>query len=210
MTIGRITPKGVNLLGTGFLLNKPGLIVTCAHVIKNDDSNLVLVLNSRRINDYQDTSDTSVQCINIKVKEINPFTDICILQIDDNVLRLPSSNIVIGGTDTIAVGENIYICGFPHCDHGRKILTRQNTSVGAKILLDSSGIKSKHIVLNIQSRPGQSGSPVFRQSDDKLIAMVIGSYAPAGSGEIIIGGIDPQTLHQTTHAISAEYIKEMI
>lgn len=40
--------------------------------------------------------------------------------------------------------------------------------------------------------------------------MLIGSYAPQSSGSISLGGIDPQTLHQTTNAIPAEYINEMI
>ena len=108
------------------------------------------------------------------------------------------------------VGENISIFGYPHCDHGRMVLTQQNTSVGAKILINSSGIKAKNIVLNIKSRPGQSGSPIIVPGSSSISAMLIGSYAPqVTNGGISIGGIDPQTLHQTTHAISAAYIKEM-
>jgi hypothetical protein len=41
--------------------------------------------------------------------------------------------------------------------------------------------------------------------------MITGGYSPTGAaGGIIIGGIDPQTLHQTTHAVSAEYIKGLL
>jgi hypothetical protein len=36
--------------------------------------------------------------------------------------------------------------------------------------------------------------------------MVVGSYAPNGGGGILLGDVDPATLHQTTHAISAEYV----
>jgi hypothetical protein len=89
-------------------------------------------------------------------------------------------------------------------------LTEQRSSVGARIILGSQGIKTKHLVLNVQARPGQSGSPVFSDDGKLLVAMVIGSYAPGGGGGVIVGGIDPQTLHQTTHAISAEYITEIL
>ena len=82
-------------------------------------------------------------------------------------------------------------------------------SIGAKILIDTNGIKLKNIVLNIQSRPGQSGSPIVIPGKRTISGILIGSYAPQVNGSISIGGIDPQTLHQTTHAISAEYIKEM-
>ena len=62
----------------------------------------------------------------------------------------------------------------------------------------------------IQSRPGQSGSPIVIPEKRAIAGILIGSYAPQVNGSISIGGIDPQTLHQTTHAISAEYIKEML
>ena len=55
-----------------------------------------------------------------------------------------------------------------------------------------------------------SGSPIIVPGSSSISAMLIGSYAPqVTNGGISIGGIDPQTLHQTTHAISAAYIKEM-
>lgn len=206
-TIGRITPNGINLLGTGFLLNKQGTFVTAAHVTNNDDNNLVVALNpNTNINTYQDTSDTRVSYINVKIEKIDPIRDICILKSDRDI----HSNIRIGSTDNINVSEHLGIIGYPHCTQGRNVLTYQDTTVGAKILIEASFIRSKHIVLNIQTRPGQSGSPVFKESDSMLVAMIIGSYAPNSSGSISLGGVDPHTLHQTTHAVSAEYILQML
>jgi hypothetical protein len=101
------------------------------------------------------------------------------------------------------------IVGFPHVTEGRRVLTYQTITVGAKILIESSGIKTKHLVMNIQAKPGQSGSPMFSRKDGRVVAMLLGSYAPGQAG-VIIGGINPQTLHQTTHAISSEYILNMI
>lgn len=34
MSLGRLTPNGVNLLGTSFMINKPGYFVTAVHIIK--------------------------------------------------------------------------------------------------------------------------------------------------------------------------------
>jgi glycine cleavage system aminomethyltransferase T len=65
------------------------------------------------------------------------------------------------------------------------------------------------IILNVQARPGQSGSPVLLSDGRTIAAMIIGSYAPRAGGGISLGGVDPHTLHQTTHAISAEYIREL-
>lgn len=206
--VGRITPNGVSLLGTTFFINKPGLLATAAHVVGNNDNGLVIIMNTvQSIQDYQDTSNTQVRYIPAKIKEINPLYDVCVLE----VLQKIQSNFELKSTDAIHVGENISLFGYPHCNHGRMVLTQQNTSVGAKILINSSGIKAKNIVLNIQSRPGQSGSPIVIPESRSIAAMLIGSYAPESArGGISLGGIDPQTLHQTTHAISTEYIKEMI
>lgn len=206
LAIGRQTPSGINLCGTAFSLNKPGFFATASHVVGASDDDLFLVFKSlTSINDYQDTSDSSVQCFPCKINQIDPFHDLAILKADTPHF----SNIRIGGTDQLTVGSEVAIFGFPHADHGRMVFTQQNTEVGAKILISAKTIKAKHIVLNIQSRPGQSGSPVFRKSDGILVAVIVGSYAPGGGGRISLGGIDPHTLHQTTHAVSAEYLSWM-
>lgn len=206
--VGRITPNGVSLLGTAFFINKPGLLATAAHVVGNNDNGLVIIMNRvNSIQDYQDTFNNQVNFITAKIKEVNPIYDVCLLEVPEKI----QSTFTLSSTDSINVGENISLFGYPHCDHGRMVLTQQNTSVGAKILINSSGIMAKNIVLNIQSRPGQSGSPIVIPESRSIAAMLIGSYAPqSNGGGINIGGIDPQTLHQTTHAISATYIKEMI
>jgi len=206
-TVGRITPNGVNLLGTCFLLNKNGLLATASHVTNNDNNNLVIFASGKTdLNSYQDTSDNQGQTIPATIYKVDPVRDICILKIDNAV----ASNLNIGGADDVRVTDNVGVVGFPHCVNGRNILTFQSTEDGAKVLIESSGIKSKHLILNIQTRPGQSGSPIFRLNDSKLIGMIIGSYVPGGGGGISLGGVDPHTLHQTTHAVSSEYILKMI
>lgn len=206
-TIGRIKPDGISLLGTCFLIGKPNTVVTASHVTGNDDNNLVVCLPKVNIDGYQDTSDRSVRCIPARIVKTDPIHDICILECD---LRGACSNVEIVGTDYVHPHDSLIIVGFPHCTHGRDVLTCQDATVGAKILIDTCGVKVKHIVINIQARDGQSGSPVFRESDSKLVAIIIGSYAPFSKGGISLGGIDPQTLHQTTHAVSAEYILKML
>jgi S1-C subfamily serine protease len=206
-TVGRVTPQGVSLLGTCFLLNKKSLLVTTSHVTNNDNTNLVVVIsNNTDLSSYQDTSNNQVHYVPATIFKVDPVRDICILKIENDSM----SNIQTGSADDVKVTDNLGIIGFPHCVQGRNVFTFQTTTVGAKVLINSSGIKSKHLILNIQTRPGQSGSPIFRLNDSKLVGMIIGSYVPGGGGQISLGGIDPQTLHQTTHAVSAEYITKMI
>lgn len=206
-SVGRINPTGVQLLGTCFLLNNKGLFATASHVTNNDNTNLVIfITDNTNLTTYQDTANSSGKTISVSIYKVDPIRDICILQVNQNVF----SDLEIGGSDDTNVGENVGIVGFPHCVNGRNVLTFQSTEIGAKVLIESSGIKSKHLILNIQTRPGQSGSPIFRLSDSCVIGMIIGSYVPNRGGSISIGGIDPETLHQTTHAVSTEYINKML
>jgi S1-C subfamily serine protease len=184
-----------------------GQIATTAHVSGASDKDLVVVLpRGGNLDDYQDTTDSSVKTSDAKIAEYDPVKDISILSIHAQMI-MPYA---LGNADEAAVGTEIFSLGFPHADHGRLVLTYHRGNVGARILLGAQGIKTKHIVLNAQARPGQSGSPVFNANGTRVVAMLIGSYAPGGGGGISLGGVDPHTLHQTTHAISAHYIAEMI
>ena len=108
------------------------------------------------------------------------------------------------------VGDEVEIVGYPHCvnDWHMHILTLQRTIIGAKILRESNGLKYKYAILNVQTRPGQSGSMVFCPSIQKVVGILVGGYAP-DSG-IRLGGINPYELNQTSFCLSAEYINEML
>ncbi|MGI6446825.1 MAG: S1 family peptidase [Candidatus Ozemobacteraceae bacterium] len=207
LVIGRIETNMVNMLGTGFLITNDGKIVTSRHVVGQNDKNLVILFpHIDHINNYQDTSDTSCKPIPVSIIEADPFRDLVILKADISFVgKIPQ----LGSFDTANVGDEVGIFGFPHCVEGRRVLTFQKAEVGAKILLESKNIKSKHAVINIQSRPGQSGSLVFHPTSRQIAGVLLGAFAPNGGG-ISLGGINPRELHQTTHCISAEYINDML
>lgn len=208
LAVGRTEANRVLLLGTATLLNSPGKFVTAAHVTNKDEQNLVVVFkpDNSVINDYQDTSDERRQVIPVRIEAIDPFTDLCILSADIDLF----SNISMGSTDLLNFGSVVDIFGYPHAVHGRFVLTHQRTEIGARILIKNGTVKTKHVVLNTQARPGQSGSPIFCAYTTFMVAILIGSYAPNGGGGLLVAGVDPHTLHQTTHAVSVEYVREML
>lgn len=205
-TVGRMTPSHVEMLGTAFMISSNGSYVTSRHVIGDNPNGLVILApHIQRIDEYQDVTDTRCQPVSANVLEIDPIRDLAIIKAD---VHFSGDVPAIASLDEVAVGETVGIFGYPHCTEGRRVLTFQSTAVGAKILLESSSIKSKHAVLNIQSRPGQSGSMVFSPRLQKVVGLLVGTYAPQFG--ISLGGINPAELNQTTHIISAEYIREMM
>ncbi|PGM45485.1 S1 family peptidase [Bacillus thuringiensis] len=207
-SIGRVIDNTYRALGTCTLINIKNLMVTAAHVVNGNDSDLFIKANDNFQGGYQDTTIDTCTLIPVKIKAIDPLRDVCILTFKDGSTGY--SGLKIGNCDSSIPGDDVTVLGFPHSDLGRIVLTQQSCEIGAKILLSSKGIKSKHLVLNIQARPGQSGGPIIRTSDNTIIAILIGAYVPTIEAGIIIGGINPQTLHQTTHAVSAEYIERML
>lgn len=208
--IGKIINNVVSILGTGFAVGT-NKIATAAHVVGQDDDGLVILhCKVRSLDDYQDTTDQSVSATPVKLTAYDPIKDLAILDCPPELkFRL---GYVISGADHAPPSTPVVSLGFPHADSGRFVLTQHRTFVGARVLLGSSGVKAKQLILNTQARPGQSGSPIFVGEGKSLsvCAMLIGSYAPPFGGSIMVGVIDPQILHQTTHAISSEYIKDML
>lgn len=205
--LGRVEPSGLNLLGTAFAV-APNRVATAFHVVGGDDRNLAMVAPKvASLTDYQDTSDLSVQLIALRMTAADPVRDLCVLEIDSGTITFSHT---ISGTDAVPPGSPVVTFGFPHANFGRMVLTQHAARVGARVLIQSQGIKNKHIVLNTQAREGQSGGPVFDGTLTAIVAVLVGSYAPGGGGGISLGGVDPATLHQTTHAISAEYLREML
>lgn len=207
LVIGRINQNGyIDMLGTGFIISNDGKIVTSRHVVADNDENLVVLIpHIRNMNEYQDTTDINCASVEAYILESDPFRDITIIKANLNF----NGNIPdLGSFDDMNVGEQVCILGFPHCVEGRRVLTLQQAIIGAKVLLESQGIKSKHAVINTQTRPGQSGSLIYSINKNKVIGILVGTFA-INSG-VIIAGINPRELNQTTHCISAEYIKNML
>ena len=207
VSIGRIGQNGIDLLATGFAVahNK---IATAAHVIGGSDNNLCVAARpGHSLGDYQDVSDNRVQVIPAKIHAIDPTSDILILSVEAASFK-PTWK--LSSSDASPPLTDVTILGYPHCPDGRMVLTAQSGAVGARAMLQYGGIKRKHLVLNTLTRPGQSGSPVFQGSRfDVVTALILGTYRSPGPG-VIVGNIDPAALNQTTHAISAEYVQELL
>ncbi|WP_202797108.1 S1 family peptidase [Kribbella flavida] len=205
--IGRNGPSGVQLLGTAFAVGA-NKIATAYHVVGGDDRDLVMIAPKiAHFSEYQDTADGRVNPLRLKIAAADPVRDLCVLQSDEFSLRFSYG---LGSTDSSPPGTPIVTLGFPHANHGRLVLTQQNANVGARVLIENARQKNKHIILNTQAREGQSGGPVLSATMKEVVAILIGSYAPGGGGGISLGGVDPHTLHQTTHAVSAEYLRAML
>lgn len=206
LLVGKVTPEAVVLLGTAFFVGVDGVLVTSRHVVGSDTNSLVILTASlQTLDGYQDISDKSCNVLSATVLDVNPIADLVLLKVDARAFDV----LQLGSLDEVSVGDVVDIYGFPHCVDGRRVLTYQTATVGAKVLLDSSSVKIKHAVINTQTRPGQSGSLVYSKKLNKIVGLLSGTYVPNG-GYVLVGGLNPAELNQTSHIVSAEYIREML
>lgn len=209
LAVGRFTAQGFAPLGTAFAIQR-GLFATAAHVVGQSDEGLAVRLPPEpSVPGYQDTTITQIQGYEVKIVGYDAMRDIALLSSDQDFYE-SAIPYVLSSADEAPEETELLSFGFPHIDYGRLVLTSNLSTVGARVLLGNEGLKNKYLVMNTQGRPGQSGGPVFIRGTNKVAAMVTGAYRPKGGGGISLGGVDPATLHQTTHAVSAEYIREML
>lgn len=207
--VARRSGASVIPLGTCFGV-RSDRFATAAHVTGPSDADLCVVLSAlNSLNDYQDTAPKMAQCMPVYIDRYDPVSDLAILKPMHPGFQM-GFGYNLGSTDDVSTGATIVTLGFPHADHNRVVLTQQTSTIGARIILGTNSRKLKHVVLNIQTRPGQSGGPVMDSSGSRVIAMVLGGYKPNLEFTMMMMDVDPQTLHQTTHAISAEYISELL
>jgi len=152
-------PKGV---GTGFLWDNKGHIVTNFHVINKVD-NATVILNNHTYN--------------AKITGIEPEKDIAVLKIDLNETSSSINPITIGSIDDVIIGQYSYAIGNPFGQDNTFTmgiisgLNREITSpTGRKI----KGIIQTDTAIN----PGNSGGPLIN-SNGKVIGMNTASF---GSG----------------------------
>jgi len=154
-------PKGV---GTGFLWDKKGHIVTNFHVINKVDNAMVILNN---------------HTYNAKITGIEPDKDIAVLKIDLNETVYP---ITIGSIDDVMIGQYSYAIGNPF---GQDNTFTMGIISGLNRELSSpTGRKIKGIIqTDTAINPGNSGGPLIN-SKGQIIGMNTASFGAGTSAGV--------------------------
>ncbi len=138
------TPGG---LGSGFILNEDGSLITNFHVIEGETQISVEVYHQTTGNLERKTYRQ------VRILAINKFADLALLRIEDE--DAPQFKTVpVGDSDQLAVGERVFAIGSPLG------LERTVTEgiLSTKTRLIDGGL---YLQTNAQINPGNSGGPLF-------------------------------------------------
>jgi len=159
------TERKATALGSGFIINKKGLIVTNNHVIQGAED-IVVTFNDK--SEYK-----------AKVIGKDPYMDLAVLEIESNEKFLPVS---FGDSDKARVGDWVIAIGNPFGFGGTVtsgIISSRNRDIGLTRYDD-------FIQTDASINQGNSGGPLF-DLNGKVIGINTAIIAPGASGSIGIG-----------------------
>jgi serine protease Do len=146
------TPSG---LGSGFILNEDGFLMTNFHVIEGETQIWVEVYHQKNgaleRKSYKD----------VRIVAMNKFADLALLRIEDKDAPKFKS-VALGSTNPLAVGERVFAIGSPlglERTVTEGIVSTKTRQIGGDLYLQTTA----------QINPGNSGGPLFN-----LAGQVIG------------------------------------
>ena len=145
------TPSG---LGSGFIINEDGFLITNFHVIEGETQISVEVYLQR---DAQLEPRTYKQ---VRIIAMNKFEDIALLKIEDK--DAPKfKHVSLGSSDAMAVGERVFAIGSPlglERTVTEGILSTKTRQLQGELYLQTTA----------QINPGNSGGPLFNLSGEVI------------------------------------------
>ncbi|EEX11067.1 protease Do subfamily [Ruegeria lacuscaerulensis ITI-1157] len=151
-------------LGSGFVLDEDGYIITNHHVVDNADTVTVRLSDDRS---YE-----------AEVVGTDPLTDIALLKIEADV---PLKAVPLGDSDEIRVGEDVVAIGNPF-GLSSTVTTGIVSAKGRNI---SDGPYAEFIQTDAAINKGNSGGPLFNM-DGEVVGVNSAIYSPSG-GSVGLG-----------------------
>ena len=161
----RPTERKATALGSGFIIDKKGIIVTNNHVIQGAEDIIVSVNGSTEYN--------------AKIIGTDPYMDLAVLQIESEEKFTPVN---FGDSDKARVGDWVIAIGNPFGFGGSVtsgIISSRNRDIGLTRYDD-------FIQTDASINQGNSGGPLFNL-DGEVIGINTAIIAPGQSGSIGIG-----------------------
>ena len=138
------TPSG---LGSGFIINEEGYLITNFHVIENETQISVEVYHQKsgqlERKSYK----------HVKIIAINKFSDLALLKIEDQ--GTPKfAKVLLGDSDALSVGERVFAIGSP--------MGLERTVTEGIVSTKTRPMQGElYLQTTAQINPGNSGGPLF-------------------------------------------------
>lgn len=140
-----IIPKETEGIGSGFIINEEGYILTNHHVIKGAKEVVVTLSDGR---------DVKAKIINYDENQ-----DVAMLKISDDNVKVPAV-VELGNSDALKPGEQVLAIGTPLSKEFNQTVTSGIISAVKRTVKTSSGQQVNLIQTDAAINPGNSGGPL--------------------------------------------------
>lgn len=134
-------------LGSGFLINHRGYVVTNAHVISGEHKITITMFRQ------QDSELEKVSFKEVRIVASNPIWDLALLRIEDE-RRGDTPSVILGDSDSIQPGQGVFAIGSPlglERTVSQGIVSRSDRPINGLLYIQTTA----------QINPGNSGGPLF-------------------------------------------------
>ncbi|MDA9347000.1 S1C family serine protease [bacterium] len=177
--------NSISATGSGFIINKNGIIATNAHVVENADRIEITIKDDIGEKKYS---------AKVLIKDDN--NDVALLKIEDSNF-LSFNNLPYMLLENTEIGESVFTIGFP-----LNSIMGNNFKVNNGIVSSNTGISDdiRHYQISVPLQPGNSGGPLFNENGD-----IIG-ITSSRLNEKAIG----TSVQNVNYAIKSAYILNLI
>jgi len=153
-------------LGTGFIYNDKGYIVTNNHVVENAKVVDITFINGDRYT--------------ANVTGTDPFSDLAVIKINENTTGLPKP-LVVGNSSALRVGDQVVAIGNPF-GLDSSMTTGIVSQIGRLLSIDERGFSIPNAIqTDALINPGNSGGPLLNMKGEVIGVNTAGIF-PGGIG----------------------------
>ena len=148
-----IIPKETSGIGSGFIINEEGYILTNYHVIKGAQEVVVTLSDGRDVN--------------AKVVNYDENQDVAMLKISDDNIKVPAV-VKQGDSDALKPGEQVIAIGSPLSKKFGQTVTSGIVSAINRTVKTKSGVQLNLIQTDTAINPGNSGGPLVNTKGEVI------------------------------------------
>ena len=140
-------------LGTGFIYNDTGYIVTNNHVVENAKVLDITFLNGDRYT--------------ANITGTDPFSDLAVIKINENVTNLPKP-LILGNSSKLKIGDQVVAIGHPFGLES-SMTTGIISQIGRLLSIDEKGFSIPNAIqTDALINPGNSGGPLLNMKGEVI------------------------------------------
>lgn len=200
MMLARQRGDTIEFLGSAFLVNRQGYLLTAAHLVANADG--LVVVPSEPSDDFLPMTAERVAAMPVAVAARDTDRDVALLHIEQ-ALEITVPDDFLGNNAAVRQGASVMALGYSFGHHQVHTVLAFDAVVSAKI---HSRNGTELILYGSAFHEGDRGGPLVHLQDGHVIGIISGRFEP---GEIVahVPEDDRLTVAETnvSYAVAIEY-----